>query len=137
MISAVEMSGNRLVNIVVAYGTKMFGKPVRETSASLTDVEFIAFAAGYVVNDIGGSACEIMPDSKVRFGSKNDSGLTMKSTCVTAGSAARKRCDGNSELNFHIWNANWPVKSEAKMAAREGQFWTSVLVSYAGFVRQF
>ena len=26
-----------------------------------------------------------------------------------------------SELNFHIWNANWPIKSEAKMAAYGGQ----------------
>ena len=40
MISAIEMSGDRLVNIVVSYGT-MFGKPVRETSASLIDVELM------------------------------------------------------------------------------------------------
>ena len=36
-----------------------------------------------------------------------------------------------SELDFRIWNANWPVKCEAKMAAYRGQFCTSVLVSYA------
>ena len=40
MVSAVEMPGDRLVNIVVPYGTKMLGKPVRETSASFSDVEF-------------------------------------------------------------------------------------------------
>ena len=49
MISPIEMSGDRLVDIVF-YGTKMLGKPVRETSASITDVEFMAFAAGYAVN---------------------------------------------------------------------------------------
>ena len=37
-----------------------------------------------------------------------------------------------SELDFHIWNANWPMKCEAKMAAQGRQFCTSVLVSYAG-----
>ena len=52
MVSAIEMSGDRLVNIVVSYGRKMFGKPVREISASLPDVEFMAFAAGYTVNEV-------------------------------------------------------------------------------------
>ena len=47
-----------------------------ETSVSLTDVEFVAFAAGYVVNDVRRSACEIMPDNNFGFGSKNDSGFT-------------------------------------------------------------
>ena len=27
-----------------------------------------------------------------------------------------------SELNFHMWNTNWPMKREAKMAAHGGQF---------------
>ena len=36
-----------------------------------------------------------------------------------------------SELNFHIWSANWPMKREAKLAAHGGQFCTSVLVPYA------
>ena len=26
-----------------------------------------------------------------------------------------------SKLDFHIWNANWPIKSETKMAAYGGQ----------------
>ena len=81
MISAIEMSDKRLANIVVSYGTKMSGKPVRETSGSLTDVELMAFAAGYVVNDVSGSASEIMPDNKIRFGSKNDNGLTKNNKC--------------------------------------------------------
>ena len=51
MVSAIEMSGDRLVKSFVSYGTKMLGKPVLETSASLTDVEFMPFAAGYAVND--------------------------------------------------------------------------------------
>ena len=84
------MSGDRLVNIVDSYGTKMFGKSVRETSVSLTDLEFMAFAADYAVNDVRGSACEIMADNKFGFGSKNDGGLTKKSTCVTADSMAKK-----------------------------------------------
>ena len=42
-----------------------------------------------------------------------------------------------SELDFHIWNANWPMKSEAKMATYGGQFWTSVLVPYAGLYVSF
>ena len=37
--------------------------------------------------------------------------------------------DVASELDFHIWNANWPMKCEAKMAAHAGQLCTSVLVS--------
>ena len=57
-------SGERLVDIVVPYGTKMFGKPVRETSVSLTVVEFMAFAAGYAINDVRGCTCEIMPVSQ-------------------------------------------------------------------------
>ena len=40
-----------------------------------------------------------------------------------------------SELNLHIWNANSQsfarAKSEAKMAAHGGKFWTSVSVLFA------
>ena len=90
MISTIETFGDRLVKIVVSYRTKMFCKPVGETSASLSDVEFMAFAAGYAVNDVRRSACEIMPDNKFGFGSKNDGGLTNKSTQITAGLAAKK-----------------------------------------------
>ena len=68
MDGAIEMSGDRLVKIVVSYGTKMFGKPVTQTAASLTDVEFMSFAAGYAVNHVRRSACEIMPDNKFGFG---------------------------------------------------------------------
>ena len=89
MICAIEMPVDRLINIV-SFGTKMFGKPVRETSASLTDLEFMAFAAGYAVNDVRRSACEITPDYKIRFGSTNDGGLTKNSTCVAAGLTTRK-----------------------------------------------
>ena len=42
-----------------------------------------------------------------------------------------------SELNIHIWNANWPMKSEAKMVAHGEQFWTSVSVFYAGLYVSF
>ena len=90
MDSTVGISSDRLVNIVGSYGTKMFCKPVRETSASLTDVEFMAFAAGYAINDVGRGTCEIMSDGRIKFGSKNDGSLTKNSTCVTAGSTTRK-----------------------------------------------
>ena len=76
MISVIEMSGHRLVNMVVSYGTKMFGKPVRGTSASLTDVEFTAFIARYAINDVGGGTCEICRTTEIRFGSTNNGGLT-------------------------------------------------------------
>ena len=42
-----------------------------------------------------------------------------------------------SELDFHIWNANWAMKCEAKMADREGQFCTSVSVPCAGLYVNF
>ena len=74
MISAIIISGDRLVNIVVCYRTKMFCKPVRETSTSLTDVEFIAFAAGYAINDVRRGTWEIRLDYKIRFQCKNDGG---------------------------------------------------------------
>ena len=37
---------------------------------------------------------------------------------------------GLSELDFHIWNANWPVKCEAKIVAYGGQFCTLVTRRY-------
>ena len=88
MVSTIEMLGDMLVNIVVSYGTKMFGKPVRQTSA--TDIKYMAFAVGSAVNDVRRTACEIMADDERGIGSKNDGGLTKKSTCVTACSTARK-----------------------------------------------
>ena len=43
----------------------------------------------------------------------------------------------NSELDLHIWNANWPMKYETKMAAYGGQFCTSVSFPYAGLFVSF
>ena len=51
--------------------------------------------------------------------------------------ASAQKCVVTSELNFHLWNANWPMKSEAKMAAHGGQFCTSVSVPYAGLYVSF
>ena len=70
MISTIEMSGDRLVNIVVSYGTKTFSKPVRQSSACLGDVQFIAFAAGYATNNVRRGTCEIMPDCKMKVRTK-------------------------------------------------------------------
>ena len=67
MVCAVETPGDRLVNIVVPYGTKMLGKPVRKTSASFSDIKFGTFIARYAINDVGGGACEIMPLSTQVF----------------------------------------------------------------------
>ena len=36
----------------------MFCKPVGETSAHVTDVEFTVLTPGYAVKDVRGSACE-------------------------------------------------------------------------------
>ena len=50
MFSAIEMPGDRLVNIVVPYGMKMLGKPVRETSASFSDIKFGTSIPWYAIN---------------------------------------------------------------------------------------
>ena len=49
----------------------------------------------------------------------------------------RNECGTASELDFHIWNANWPMKCEAKMAAYGGQFCTSISVPFAGLYVSF
>ena len=53
MVSSINMSRNRLVNIV-PYGTKVFSKSVRKTSARFIDVKFATFTARNAVNDVGG-----------------------------------------------------------------------------------
>ena len=58
--------------------------------------------------------------------------------CVDPQSSSFQSCqDKLSELDFHIWNPNWLMKCEAKMAANGGQFYTSVLVLYAGLYVSF
>ena len=65
----------------------------RECSASLTDVEFVAFAAGYAVNNVRRSACEIIPDNNFGFGSKNDNGLTKEAHVLQpARPQEKKKC---------------------------------------------
>ena len=93
------MSGDRLVNIVVSYGTKMFGKPVREASASLIDAGY----AGYAINDVRGGACEIMSNNKIKFGSGNDGRYPRKAR-VTAGVTAKKVLAGNNEFCLRVLN---------------------------------
>ena len=44
----------------VPYGTKVFSKSVRQTSARFTDVKFATFSARNAVNDVGGGACKIV-----------------------------------------------------------------------------
>ena len=43
----------------------------------------------------------------------------------------------SSELDFHIWNANWRMKCEAKMAAHGSQFLDVSFSPLRGLVRQF
>ena len=59
----------------------------------------MAFAAGYAVNDVRRSSCKILPDKEFRFESKNDGGLTKKSTCVTAGLTARRSAGVTGNLS--------------------------------------
>ena len=42
-----------------------------------------------------------------------------------------QQCIGSSELDFHVWNANWSMKSEDKLVSHGGQSCTSVSVPYA------
>ena len=92
MVSAVEMLGDRFVNIFVPYGTKMLCKPVRETSACFSYMEFGTFITWYAINDVGGGACKIMWNKEITIGSTNGGVLTEKRTCVTAVSRTRKSC---------------------------------------------
>lgn len=51
----------------------MLNKPVRRTSASLTDTEFTIFTTKGVVNYVRGGTWEMSPNNEFRFGSGNSS----------------------------------------------------------------
>ena len=72
MVGSIKMSRNRLVNIIVPYGMKMFSKSVRQTSACFTDAKFKTFTAGNAVNDVGESACKTVPKKKLDLGPEID-----------------------------------------------------------------
>ena len=65
---------DELVNIIgtLHHGTKVFSKSVRQTSARFTDVKFATFTARNAVNDVGGSACKIVPKTKLDLGPEID-----------------------------------------------------------------
>ena len=86
----IKVSRNRLVNIIVPYGTKVFSKPVRWTSARFTDVKFATFTARNAVNDVGGGACKIVPNNEIGFRSGNRCGIVEERTRVTTSTRARK-----------------------------------------------
>ena len=67
VVSSIKMSRNRLVNIIVPYGTKVFSKSVRWPSARFTDVKFATFNARNAVNDVGGGAWKIVPNNEIGF----------------------------------------------------------------------
>ena len=54
MVSSINMSRDRLANIIVPYGTKVFNKSVRKASARFTDVNFTTLTATSAVNDVRG-----------------------------------------------------------------------------------
>ena len=90
MVSSVEMSRNRLVNITVLYGTKVFSKSVRQTLARFADVKFTTFNARNAVNDVGGAACKIVLNEEIGFRSGNGCGRVEERTRVTTNTRARK-----------------------------------------------
>ena len=59
------------------------------------------------------------------------------STVIWTAVSKHGHCFKHSELNFHIWNANRPIRSEAKMAAHGGQSWRSLSVPYSGLYVRF
>ena len=72
MVSSIRMLRNRLVNIIVPYGTKVFSKYVRLTSACFTDVKFTTFTGRNAVNDVGGGARKIVRMTKLDLGPEID-----------------------------------------------------------------
>ena len=84
------MAGDRLVNLVVSCGRKMLDKPVRETSASFSDIKIGTFITWYAINDVGRGACKIIPDNEITIGFADGGVLIEKRICVTTGSRTRK-----------------------------------------------
>ena len=80
VVSCIKMSRNRLVNIIVPYGTNVFIKSVRETSVRFTDVKFATFNARNAVNEVGGGACKIVPNHEIGFRSGNRCGRVEERT---------------------------------------------------------
>ena len=68
----------------------MFSKSVRQTSGRFTDVKFTTFTARNVVNDVGGSACKIMPNKEIGFRSGNGCGKVEGRTRVTTKHESKK-----------------------------------------------
>ena len=58
VVNSIKKSRNRLVNMIVPYGTKLFSKSVRWTSTRFTNVKFATFTGRNAVNDVGGGACK-------------------------------------------------------------------------------
>ena len=90
VVSSIKMSRSRLVNIIVPYGTKVFSKSVRSTSARFTDVKFATFNARNAVNDVEGGACKFVPNNEIGFRSGNRCGRVEERTRVTKSTRARK-----------------------------------------------
>ena len=78
--------------MIVSYGTKVFRKSVRLTSARFTDVKFTIFNARNAVKDVGGGACKIVPNSEIGFRSGNGCGRVEERTRVTTSTRGTRWC---------------------------------------------
>ena len=81
MVNSIKMSRNRLVKMIVPYVTK----------DRFTDVKFGTFTGSNAVNDVGGSACKVVPNNKIGFRFGSGSGRVEERTRVTTSTRARKR----------------------------------------------
>ena len=59
-------------------------------SARSTDVKFPTVTARNAVNDVGGGACEIVPNYEIGFRSGNRCGRVEERTRITTSTRARK-----------------------------------------------
>ena len=93
LTSLTEIDGisvNRLVSIVYRNCTTMLTTPCPYLSSSCSNVKHATSTAGHTVNEMGGSAREIVLDIVSEFGCRNDSGGIYKLTSFTLGYSTRK-----------------------------------------------
>ncbi len=68
MTTRIELSGNRLVSIVGRNCTTMLTEPCPLLSSSFSNVKHATSTAAYAVNEMGGSAREVVLDIVSGFG---------------------------------------------------------------------
>ena len=65
MVGAIEMSGDRFLNIIVLYRVKMFGKPSRETLCSFTEEQITTNTTRDAQNHVCGSVKKTRLDNYI------------------------------------------------------------------------